>query len=75
MVSNVVAVTNELSEVTKQAFTYDNQFEEMGDNLFWLSRVTEENHMQDMRFRESADSSLCSHGSVTRPMSGHVALS
>ena len=44
VVSAFVAVTNKLSKVTKQAFTYDNPFEKMADNLFWLSLVTEENH-------------------------------
>ena len=40
MVSTVVAVTNELSEVTKWVFTYDNPFEEMGNNLFWFKSGT-----------------------------------
>ena len=38
--STVVAVTNELSEVTKQAFTYDNPFKEMGDNYILVNSDT-----------------------------------
>ena len=37
VVSAVVAVTNELSKVTKQAFTYDNPFKEMGDNYILVN--------------------------------------
>ena len=40
VVSAVVAVTNELSKVTKQAFTYDNPFEEMGDNYILVNSNT-----------------------------------
>ena len=40
VVSSVVAVTNELSEVTKQAFKYDNPFDKMGDNYILVNSDT-----------------------------------
>ena len=36
VVGTVIAVTNELSEVTKRAFTYDNPIEEMGNNYILI---------------------------------------
>ena len=39
VVGTVIAVTNELSEVTKQAFTYDSPFEEMGNNYILVKSV------------------------------------
>ena len=39
VLSAVIAVTNELSEVTKQAFTYDSPFEEMGNKYILVKSV------------------------------------
>ena len=51
--STVIVVTNELSEVIKQAFRYDNPFKEIGDNhILVQSNIFSKMHS---RFLQLAD--------------------